>query len=139
MENKKYYTYDLEEHGDERGRLIAIEAGHNVPFDIKRVFYIYDTKKGVGRGEHAHQTQEQVLICMSGSCKILVDTGYKKDVIELKNPDKALYVGTMVWNKMFEFSHGCVLMVISSEYYNREEYITDYNDFLRKVKNANSL
>lgn len=129
MEN--CYIINLESHGDNRGSLIALEKEHNVPFDIKRVYYIYDTKRGVPRGFHAHKELEQLLICVSGSCKIKIDNGKEQEIYELNSPEIALYVGKMLWREMFDFSQGCVLMVIASEYYNNEEYIRDYNDFLR--------
>ena len=111
---------ELISHGDNRGSLIALEKEHNVPFDIKRVYYIYDTKRGVPRGFHAHEDLEQMLICVSGSCK-------------LNTPEQALYIGKMIWREMFDFSQGCVLMVIASQYYNPKEYIRDYNKFIEMV------
>lgn len=121
---------ELEAFGDSRGSLISLEKNHNVPFDIKRVYYIYDTKRGVPRGFHAHKELEQLLICVNGSCKIKVDDGKITDVFELNSPEKALYIGKNLWREMSEFSQGCVLMVIASEYYNPDEYIRDYNEFL---------
>lgn len=124
---------ELTSHGDSRGSLIALEKEHNVPFDIKRVYYIYDTKRGVPRGFHAHENLEQLLICVSGSCKIKVDNGKEKEIYELNSPEIALYIGKMVWREMYDFSQGCVLMVIASEYYNPEEYIRDYKQFITMI------
>ena len=124
---------ELISHGDNRGSLIALEKEHNVPFDIKRVYYIYDTKRGVPRGFHAHEDLEQMLICVSGSCKIKVDNGRQSETYELNTPEQALYIGKMIWREMFDFSQGCVLMVIASQYYNPKEYIRDYNKFLEMV------
>ena len=124
---------ELTSHGDNRGSLIALEKEHNVPFDIKRVYYIYDTKRGVPRGFHAHENLEQLLICVSGSCKIKVDNGREKEIYELNSPETALYIGKMIWREMYDFSQGCVLMVIASEYYNPEEYIGDYDEFIMRI------
>lgn len=124
---------ELKAFGDERGSLIALEKNHNVPFDIKRVYYIYDTKRNVPRGSHAHRQLEQLLICVTGSCKIKLDNGKSSEVVELNSPELALYIGKNIWREMFDFSQGCVLMVLASEYYNPEEYIRDYQDFLKNV------
>ncbi len=124
---------ELASHGDNRGSLTALEKEHNVPFDIKRVYYIYDTKRGVPRGFHAHIELEQLLICVSGSCKIKVDNGKEQEIYELNSPEIALYIGKMLWREMYDFSGGCVLMVIASEYYNPEEYIRDYDKYIELV------
>ncbi len=113
---------------------MALEMGHNVPFDIKRVYYIYDTKRNVPRGFHAHKSLEQMLICVSGSCKIKVDDGRKEEVFELSSPEFALYIGKNMWREMFNFSQGCVLMVIASDYYKPEEYIRDYGEFIKSLE-----
>lgn len=130
---KNIELIELISHGDNRGSLIALEKEHNVPFDIKRVYYIYDTKRGVPRGFHAHQDLEQLLICVSGSCKIKVDNGKEQEVYELNTPEQALYIGKMIWREMYDFSQGCVLMVIASQYYDSEEYIRDYDKFIEMV------
>lgn len=124
---------ELTSFGDCRGSLVALEKGHNVPFDIKRVYYIYDTKRGVPRGFHAHKDLEQLLICVTGSCKIKVDDGTLSQVFDLNSPELALYVGKNMWREMHDFSQGCVLMVLASDYYKPEEYIRDYDDFLLEV------
>ena len=126
---------DLKVFGDERGSLIAFEENNNVPFDIKRVYYIYDTKKGVPRGFHAHRKLKQLLVCVTGSCKIKLDDGKTKKVFELNTPDVALYVGENLWREMYDFSQGCVLLVLASEYYTPDDYIRDYDEFLKEVVN----
>lgn len=131
---KNCRVINLISRGDNRGSLIALEKEHNVPFDIKRVYYIYDTKRGVPRGFHAHEDLEQLLICVSGSCKIKVDDGNEQEIYELNTPEQALYIGKMIWREMFDFSQGCVLMVIASQYYDPKEYIRDYNKFIEMVK-----
>lgn len=132
--SNNFYIMKLKSFGDDRGSLIALEKEHNVPFDIKRVYYIFDTKMDVPRGFHAHRELEQLLICVTGSCKIKIDDGEHQEVFELNHPCKALYVGKNLWREMFDFSQGCVLMVIASEYYNPEEYIRDYQEFLDAVR-----
>jgi len=130
---KPYYLMELDAHGDSRGSLVALEKNHNVPFDIKRVYYIFDTEAGVPRGFHAHRELEQLLICVSGSCKIKLDTGKAQESFELNRPTQALFVGKGLWREMFDFSQGCVLVVIASEYYDEAEYIRDYDQFLAEV------
>ena len=129
-----YEIINFQTHGDERGCLIALEKLHNVPFDIKRVYYIFDTKTDVVRGKHAHRQLEQVLICTSGSCKILLDDGKEKTEVLLDKAEKGLFVGKNIWREMYDFSEGCVLMVLANEYYDPDEYIRDYNMFLKEVQ-----
>ncbi|MFP8921561.1 sugar 3,4-ketoisomerase [Francisella tularensis] len=119
--------------GDERGNLISLEQNRNIPFNIKRVYYIYGTKENVRRGFHAHRNLQQVLICVSGSCKILVDNGSEKEVISLKSPDEGLLISGLVWREMFDFSADCVLVVLANEFYNEKDYIRDYKTFLKEV------
>jgi dTDP-4-dehydrorhamnose 3,5-epimerase-like enzyme len=121
--------------GDARGSLVSLEQYKNIPFSIKRVYYIFDTKKDVARGFHAHKNLEQVLICVNGSCKIKVDDGKNVDIFDLLSPNAGLYIGTMVWREMFDFSQGCVLLVLASQYYDPKEYIKDYDRF--KVVTSN--
>lgn len=120
--------------GDERGSLVAFEENHNVPFDIKRVYYIFATKGNVVRGKHAHKSLNQLLICTSGSCTILLDNGLEKNEFHLNNPQKGLYITGLLWREMFDFSSDCVLMVLASEYYDEGDYIRDYDEFLRVIK-----
>ena len=120
--------------GDERGNLIALEENKNIPFKIKRVYYIFDTKEGVIRGLHAHKNLEQVLICVNGSCEILLDDGKEKSIIKLENRNEGLFIEKMVWREMFNFSADCVLMVLASDYYYEEDYIRDYQKFLNLIK-----
>lgn len=125
---------DFKIKGDERGSLIAIEESRDVPFDIKRVYYIFDTKKGVPRGFHAHRTLKQVLIAISGSCKIKIDNGKTQKVFELKKPNEGLYIGKNLWREMHDFSKDCVLLVLANELYCPNEYIKDYDEFLKIQK-----
>lgn len=117
--------------GDSRGSLIALETFENIPFDVKRVYYIFDTLSGVSRGFHAHQNLKQVLICVKGSCRILLDDGNLKDNITLDSPQTGLLIESLVWREMHDFSEDCVLLVLASEYYDETDYIRDYDNFLR--------
>lgn len=102
-------------------------------FDVKRVFYIYGTTDGTRRGVHANRDSEFLMVVISGSCKVLVDDGHKKEIIELNHPNQALYLDKMVWKEMYDFSYNSVLLVISNQKYNEYEYIRDYNKFLKEV------
>ncbi len=120
--------------GDYRGSLIPIENRKNIPFDIKRIFYIFGTKKGVSRGKHAHKNLKEILICVNGSCKIKLDNGYEREIIELNSPDEGLYIDNLIWIEMFDFSHDCVLLVLTDDFYRESDYIREYTEFLRIVK-----
>lgn len=126
--------YAFQQHGDERGQLVALEEFKDIPFEIKRVYYMYDTKEGVRRGFHAHKSLEQILICIHGSCKILLDNGTEKKIIPLESPYEGLYVSNNMWREMFDFSPDAVLMVLASDYYKEEDYIRDYDQFLKYVE-----
>lgn len=127
--------YTFQQHGDERGQLIALEEIKDIPFKIKRLYYIYGTQKGVIRGFHAHKKLEQILICIHGSCKILLDNGYEKKIVNLEKPYEGLYVSNVMWREMFDFSEDAVLVVLASELYDESDYIRNYEEFLRFIKN----
>lgn len=127
-------THDFSPHGDARGQLIAIEEGKDIPFSVKRVYYIYDTKEGVRRGFHAHKALQQILICVHGSCKIHLDNGHETEEILLDKPEKGLYISSDMWREMYDFSPDAVLLVLASELYNEEDYIRDYNAFIKYVE-----
>ncbi len=120
--------------GDDRGSLVALEANKTVPFDIKRVYYIFGTKPGVARGLHAHKALKQVAVCVTGSCRMLLDNGQNKEEILLDSPTKGLLIEGLVWREMYEFTPDCVLLVLASEHYDEADYIRDYEDFLKVVK-----
>jgi dTDP-4-dehydrorhamnose 3,5-epimerase-like enzyme len=119
---------------DERGSLVAIESLRHVPFEIKRVYYIYNVSKEAMRGAHAHRNLQQVLISVSGSCKVLIDNGKEREWFILDSPRTGLYVGKMVWREMSEFTSDCVLLVLASDYYDEADYIRDYQAFLSEVQ-----
>ena len=121
--------------GNERGSLVALEGNKSVPFDIKRVYYIFGAEEGVSRGFHAHKELRQLAVCVSGSCRFMLDNGKDKKSIVLKNPDKGLLIGNMIWREMYDFSSDCVLMVLASDYYEESDYVRDYQEFIKEVEN----
>ena len=123
--------YVFQPHGDNRGQLIALEEFNDIPFQIKRVYYMYDTREGIVRGKHAHKNLEQILVCIHGSCKIRLDNGKERKVVPLEKPYEGLYVGANMWREMYDFSPDAVLMVLASEVYDEADYIRDYDEFLR--------
>lgn len=117
-------------HGDDRGQLVAVEAMKDVPFEVKRVYYLYDTVQGVRRGFHAHKNLEQVLICVHGSCKVLLDNGSETSDVVLDKPYEGLYIANNIWREMYDFSPDAVLLVLASQLYDESDYIRDYDEFL---------
>ena len=126
--------YTFHPHGDERGQLVAIEALKDLPFEFKRVYYIYDTKDGVRRGFHAHYDLEQILICVNGSCKIHLDNGFETEEVLLDKPSEGLYIANNMWREMYDFTKDAVLLVIASRPYEESDYIRNYDDFIKMVK-----
>ena len=124
-------TINFQPLGDERGSLVALEGNKSVPFDIKRVYYIFGTKEGVSRGFHAHRNLKQVAVCVTGSCRFVLDNGKQKEEIILDSPLKGLVIGKMIWREMYDFSGDCVLLLLASEYYDEADYIRDYQKFLK--------
>ena len=115
------------------GALTFVEANRDVPFTIKRVYYLYDIVPGEHRGFHAHKTLHQYLICVHGSCRVILDDGREKQDVLLDDPNEGLYVGPSMWREMYDFSDGAVLLVLASEFYDEADYIRDYDEFLRFV------
>lgn len=126
--------YVFQPHGDDRGQLVALEEFKDIPFKIKRIYYIYNTAKGVTRGFHAHKNLEQILVCINGSCKIRLDDGKEKKIVPLDKPYEGLYVANNMWREMFDFSPDAVLLVLASELYDPSDYIRDYEEFLKFVE-----
>lgn len=123
--------------GDERGNLVALEnQSREIPFEVKRVYYIYGTQAGVTRGKHAHYALKQVLVCVSGFCDILLDDGTERKTVRLDSPEKGLFIDGFIWREMSHFSPDCVLMVLASEHYDEADYVRDYQRFL-KYKHKN--
>ncbi|MBP3459446.1 MAG: FdtA/QdtA family cupin domain-containing protein [Lachnospiraceae bacterium] len=133
--NEQFRIINFNEFGDERGNLVVAEgSGMDVPFDIKRVFYMYGSDPDIVRGQHANRKTEFVLINVSGTSKVKVDNGMETEIIELNKPRMGLYIDTMVWKDMYDFSADSVLLVLASEHYDGAEYIRDYDAFLKEVK-----
>ncbi|CAJ1260321.1 dTDP-6-deoxy-3,4-keto-hexulose isomerase [Escherichia coli] len=123
----------LQTHGDDRGSLVALEEGYNIPFQIKRVYYIFNTKKGVMRGFHAHKNLKQVAIAVRGSCKFKLDNGTDSVEVLLNDPAQGLLIESFIWREMYDFSEDCVLMVLADSHYDENDYVRDYNAFLNLV------
>ncbi len=118
--------------GDHTGKLVALEKGEEFPFDIKRVYYIWDTNSTVVRGRHAHKNLEQVVVCTSGSCDFILDNGKTRKIIHLNSPTQGLYIKNNLWREFTNFSKDCVVMVLASEHYDENDYIRKYEDFLKE-------
>lgn len=131
-----YKLLDLHIFGDERGKLISLEGNKNIPFDIKRVYWIFDTLPDQDRGMHAHKDLEQIIVAMDGACQFVLDDGKTREKVWLNRPDKALYIGPNMWREMKHFSYGCKLMVLASKHYDEKEYIRNYDEFLKEVINS---
>lgn len=125
MKKIDYYKF----HSDKYGKLIALEENEEIPFSIKRVYYIYEVDDGVRRGFHSHKKLEQVLICVHGSVKILLKTPYEEEIIILDNPNKGLYIGPDIWREMYDFDDEAVLLVLASDLYDEKDYIRDYDEY----------
>lgn len=126
---------DLPNLGDERGGLVSIEANKSIPFDIKRIYYIFATSANKPRGFHAHKNLKQLAISVSGSCRFILDNGKNKEEVVLNSPVQGLMIESMTWREMHDFSGDCVLLVLASEHFSEEDYIRDYSQFLGMVGN----
>jgi dTDP-4-dehydrorhamnose 3,5-epimerase-like enzyme len=129
----------LQKHGDNRGMLIALEENRNVPFVIRRVYYIFATQNDVHRGSHAHRHLHQLAVAVRGSVTFLLDDGSGPAEIVLNDPSQGLMLGRMVWRELYDFSEDCVLMVLADQVYDQSDYITNYSDFLREVSGSRRL
>lgn len=119
--------------GDERGKLVVIEGGQAIPFEIKRVFYIYDSDATVVRGQHANRESEFVLINVAGKSKVRITDGKEEFVAVLDKPMMGIYIPKMVWKDMYDFSPDSVLLVLASTHYDGGEYIRDYDTYLQEM------
>ena len=129
----QYKILEFGDLGDERGKLVVVEGAQDIPFEIQRVFYIYGSDSEVIRGQHANRNSEFVLINVSGSSKVRVDNGFEEDIIELNRPRMGLYLPTMLWKDMYDFSADSVLLVLANTHYDGHEYIRDYDEFIKEV------
>ena len=120
--------------GDERGKLVVIEGAQAIPFDIRRVFYIYDSDSSVVRGQHANRDSEFVLINVAGKSKVRITDGTEEFVVELNKPMMGVYIPKMIWKDMFDFSPDSILLVLASTHYDGSEYIRDYQEYLKMMR-----
>lgn len=141
MEEGKMNYYDgvrmleFPQKGDDRGHLVIVEGAKDIPFDIKRIFYIYGSDSDVVRGQHANRKSEFVLINVAGKSKVRVKDGLGNEaVFSLNRPHTGIYLPQMVWKDMYDFSEDSVLLVLSSEHYDSSEYIRDYDEFIKCIK-----
>jgi dTDP-4-dehydrorhamnose 3,5-epimerase-like enzyme len=123
------------ENGDERGKLVAIEGLKDIPFEIKRIFYIYAASSDVIRGCHANRYSEFILINICGSSKVKVNDGMTEKIFILDKPCKGIYIPNMVWKEMYDFSPDSVLLAVTNKPYDAHEYIRNYKDYLKEVNN----
>lgn len=119
--------------GDERGKLVVIEGTQDIPFEIKRTFYIYDSDGDVVRGQHANRESEFVLINVAGSSKVRITDGKEEFIVELNKPMMGVYIPKMIWKDMYDFSSDSVLLVLSSTHYDGKEYIRDYEEYIKEI------
>lgn len=134
----KVQMLEFPQHGDERGQLVVVEGMQDIPFEIKRMFYIYGSDSDVVRGQHANRKTEFVLINVSGKSKVKVKDGEGNEAIYcLNRPHTGIYLPTMVWKDMYDFSEDSVLLVLASEHYDNSEYIRNYDDFVKEIVSEN--
>lgn len=120
--------------GDERGKLVVIEGGQAIPFEIKRVFYIYDSDDTVVRGQHANRESEFVLVNVAGESKVRITDGTEEMIVKLDKPMMGVYIPKMLWKDMYDFSKDSVLLVLANTHYDGSEYIRDYDEYLKEMK-----
>lgn len=120
--------------GDEKGKLVVVEGGIDIPFELKRVFYIYGSDSGIVRGCHANINSEFVLINVAGHSKVKITDGKKTEIVELNKPMDGVYLPKMIWKEMFDFSSDSVLLVLSNTHYDGKEYIRDFNEYLKLME-----
>lgn len=127
---------DLPKISEPRGNLTFIEGGRQIPFDIKRVYYLYDVPGGAERGAHGHRSLQQFIVAMSGSFDVILDDGSDTKTIHMNRSYYGLYVSPMMWRDITNVSSGAVLMVLASEYYDESDYFRDYGQFLEAARSA---
>ncbi len=136
----QYRIIEFGEYGDERGNLVVAECGGiDVPFDVKRVFYIYGSDDSIVRGRHANRRTQLVLINVAGSSKVRLDNGKETSIVELNRPRMGLYIPPMIWKDMYDFSPDSVLLVLASEHYDGNEYIRDRKEYMEALKELGLL
>jgi len=135
--SEMYKIIEFDELGDERGNLVVAEGESKlVPFQINRIFYIYGSDSTVVRGQHANKRTKFILINVSGSSKVKLDNGHETTIVELNKPKMGLFIDTMLWKDMYDFSSDSVLLCLASEHYDGSEYIRDYEEYLNFIQNS---
>lgn len=124
---------EFQKHTDDRGDLVIAEYDKEIPFIVKRVYYIYGVEKDKERGFHSHKNLQQIYIGIAGSCKVMLDDGNQTKTVVLDNPSNGLYIGNGVWRKIFDFSSDAILLVLASENYNEDDYIRSYDEFIESI------
>lgn len=133
--SEQYKLIEFVDLGDERGNLVVIEGeGMDIPFDIKRVFYIYGSDSEVVRGQHANRETEFLLVNVAGTSKVKIDNGTETAVVELNKPRMGLYLPAMLWKDMYDFSEDSILLVLASRHYDGAEYIRNYEDYIKEMR-----
>ena len=125
---------EFAEHGDEKGNLVVIEGSQDIPFEVKRVFYIYDSDASVIRGQHANVESEFVLINVAGQSKVRLTDGLEEFIVELNRPMMGVYIPRLIWKDMYDFSPDSVLLVLASTHYDGKEYVRNYENKLKKME-----
>ena len=133
----EYRKIDLKSIKDERGELVPVEfgSGRSVPFTVRRAYYLFGLSEKSSRGYHAHRVLEQLLVCVSGSCRVLVESPNGSDEFLLNSPTQGVYMSGLVWREMHGFSEDCVLVVFASEHYDESDYIRNYSEFKELIGN----
>lgn len=135
MDEEIYRIINLKNLGDERGNLIVIEGNKDIPFEIKRIFYIYGSDSTVVRGQHANRESGFILVNVAGTSKVMITDGTDKEIVNLDKPMKAVYIPKMMWKEMYDFSSDSVLLVLANTHYDGKEYIRDYDEYVEIMKN----
>ena len=133
MQSLEIKIIDLPKIADPRGNLTVVEGLDVVPFDICRAYWVYDVPGGGSRGGHAHKKLRQFVVAVSGSFHVTLDNGYERKTILLNHPYQGLLIETNIWRTLDDFSSGAVCLVLASEHYDEDDYIYDYEEFLRYI------
>jgi dTDP-4-dehydrorhamnose 3,5-epimerase and related enzymes len=133
MQIDRHKMIEFKQNGDDRGKLVVVEGMKDIPFDIKRIFYIYGSDTTVVRGQHANRRSEFVLINVCGSSKVRVRDGKKDEIFILDKPHTGIYLPKMLWKDMYDFSEDSILLVLASEGYDSTEYIRDFDEYIKEV------
>ncbi|MDO7171375.1 sugar 3,4-ketoisomerase [Mariniflexile sp. AS56] len=125
---------DVSKVNNDAGNITVVENGHNIPFEVKRIYYLYDVPSGEARGGHAHYELEQFIIAASGSFDVILDDGVNKKRVSLNRPNLALHIVPGLWRELDNFSSGSICMVLASHKYEESDYIRDHNEFIKLKK-----